>query len=227
MTDLDRRIAQFQNMAQADPENEMAHFSLAQALVQAGRHAEAAESYIRCTELAPGMSKAYQLAAESLLKAGDSGRAAQFAVRGYTIAAERGDLLPRNALADLLKRLGRDVPEVAAKGGTKKDGISLLGGDSAGGPRPDPASFPPGTFIDHKTGRPGTRMPRPPFRGPLGQWIHEHISQETFNAWIGQGTKVINELRLDLSRDQDAEVYDQHMREFLGIDDALYERITG
>lgn len=214
-------------MAQADPENEMAHFSLAQALVQAGRHAEAAESYIRCTELAPGMSKAYQLAAESLLKAGDSGRAAQFAVRGYTIAAERGDLLPRNALADLLKRLGRDVPEVAAKGGTKKDGISLLGGDSAGGPRPDPASFPPGTFIDHKTGRPGTRMPRPPFRGPLGQWIHEHISQETFNAWIGQGTKVINELRLDLSRDQDAEVYDQHMREFLGIDDALYERITG
>lgn len=227
MTDLDRRIAQFQNMAQADPENEMAHFSLAQALVQAGRHAEAAESYIRCTELAPGMSKAYQLAAESLLKAGDTGRAAQFAVRGYTIAAERGDLLPRNALADLLKRLGRDVPEVAAKGGTKKDGISLLGGDSAGGPRPDPASFPPGTFIDHKTGRPGTRMPRPPFRGPLGQWIHEHISQETFNAWIGQGTKVINELRLDLSRDQDAEVYDQHMREFLGIDDALYERITG
>lgn len=226
MTDLDRRIAQFQNMAQADPENEMAHFSLAQALVQAGRHAEAAESYIRCTELAPGMSKAYQLAAESLLKAGDSGRAAQFAVRGYTIAAERGDLLPKNALADLLKRLGRDVPEVAAKGGTKKDGISLLGGDSAGGPRPDPASFPPGTFIDHKTGRPGTRMPRPPFRGPLGQWIHEHISQETFNAWIGQGTKVINELRLDLSRDQDAEIYDQHMREFLGIDDALYERIT-
>lgn len=226
MTDLDRRIAQFQNMAQADPENEMAHFSLAQALVQAGRHAEAAESYIRCTELAPGMSKAYQLAAESLLKAGDSGRAAQFAVRGYTIAAERGDLLPKNALADLLKRLGRDVPEVAAKGGSKKDGISLLGGDSAGGPRPDPASFPPGTFIDHKTGRPGTKMPRPPFRGPLGRWIHEHISQETFNAWIGQGTKVINELRLDLSRDQDAEIYDQHMREFLGIDDALYERIT-
>ncbi|MBX3405514.1 MAG: Fe(2+)-trafficking protein [Phycisphaeraceae bacterium] len=226
MTDLDRRIAQFQNMAQADPENEMAHFSLAQALVQAGRHAEAAESYIRCTELAPGMSKAYQLAAESMLKAGDKDRAAQFAVRGYTIAVERGDLLPKNALADLLRQLGREVPEVAAKGGAKKDGISLLGGDAASGPRPDPASFPPGTFIDHKTGRPGTKMPRPPFRGPLGLWIHEHISQETFNAWIGQGTKVINELRLDLSRDQDSEVYDQHMREFLGIDDALHEQIT-
>lgn len=227
MSDLEKRIAQFQNMAQADPDNEMAHFSLAQALVQAERYAEAAESYIRCTELVPGMSKAYQMAAETLVKAGDPGRAAQLAVRGYTIAAERGDLLPKNALGDLLKQLGREVPEVAAaKGSGKKDGISLLGGGAAdSGPRPDPASFPPGTFIDHKTGRPGTKMPKPPFRGRLGVWIHENISQETFNAWIGQGTKVINELRLDLSREQDGEAYDEHMREFLGIDGELYAKI--
>lgn len=233
MSDLDKRIAQFQNMAQADPDNEMAHFSLGQALVQAGRHAEAAESYIRCTELVPGMSKAYQMAAEALVKSGsaaDRDRAAQLAVRGFTIAAERGDLLPKNALADILKQLGRDVPEVAMKGGAagKKDGINLLGGAAeagGGGPRPDPASFPPGTFIDHKTGRPGTKMPKPPFRGRLGTWIHENISQETFNAWIGQGTKVINELRLDLSREQDSEAYDEHMREFLGIDGDLYAKI--
>lgn len=227
MSDLDKRIAQFQNMAQADPDNEMAHFSLGQALVQAGRFAEAAESYIRCTELVPGMSKAYQMAAESLVKAGDRDRAAQFAVRGFTIAAERGDLLPRNALADILKQLGRDVPEVASKGAGagKKDGISLLGGAADTSPRPDPASFPPGTFIDHKTGRPGTKMARPPFRGRLGAWIQEHISQESFDAWIRQGTKVINELRLDLSREQDAEAYDEHMREFLGIDGELYTKI--
>lgn len=230
MSDLDKRIAQFQNMAQADPDNEMAHFSLAQALVQAGRHAEAAESYIRCTELVPGMSKAYQMAAEALIKAGgasDRDRAAQLAVRGFTIAAERGDLLPKNALADLLKQLGRDLPEVVSKGGSaaKKDGISLLGGAAESGPRPDPASFPVGTFIDHKTGRPGTKMPKPPFRGRLGTWIHENISQESFNAWIGQGTKVINELRLDLSREQDAEAYDENMREFLGIDGDLYAKI--
>jgi len=230
MSDLDRRIAQFQNMAQADPDNEMAHFSLAQALAQAGRHAEAAESFVRCTELVPGMSKAYQMATESLIKAGGAGdrdRAAQLAVRGYTIAAERGDLMPKNALGDLLRQLGRDVPEVAGKPAGKKEGISLLGGGGGGesGERPDPASFPPGTFIDHKTGRPGTKMARPPFRGKLGAWIHGNISQETFNAWIGQGTKVINELRLDLSREQDGESYDEHMREFLGIDGALYARI--
>lgn len=233
MSDLDKRIAQFQNMAQADPENEMAHFSLAGALSQAGRHAEAAMGYIRCTELAPTMSKAYQLAAESLLKAGSKDQATQFALRGYTIAAERGDLMPKNALADLLtKQLGKDLPQVQGKGGGAGGAgggggreVSLLGG-GGGDTKKYEGPIPPGSFVDHKTGRPGTKMPRPPFRGPVGEWIHAHVSQETFNAWIAQGTKVINELRLDMSRDQDSEVYDQHMREYLGIDDALYEQLT-
>ena len=70
-------------------------------------------------------------------------------------------------------------------------------------------------------------MAAPPFRGPVGQWIFEHISAETFREWIGQGTKVINELRLDLSRDQDAETYDRYMREYLGIDDELLAQLRG
>ena len=70
-------------------------------------------------------------------------------------------------------------------------------------------------------------MARPPFRGKLGAWIHGNISQETFQEWIGQGTKVINELRLDLSRDEDGATYDAHMREYLGIDDDLYAKLTG
>ncbi|MBX3387451.1 MAG: Fe(2+)-trafficking protein [Phycisphaeraceae bacterium] len=225
MSDLDKRIAQFQNMAQADPDNEMAHFSLAGALVQAGRHAEAAESYLRCTELAPTMSKAYQLGAEALLAVGDKERAGQIAIRGYTIAAERGDLMPKRALAELLERLGKPVPEVASKGAAPSRDVSLLGNATA--PSAPAGPFPPGSFIDHKTGRPGTKMPRPPFKGPVGEWIFEHISRETFDDWIRQGTKVINELRLDLSREQDAETYDQHMREYLGIDEALYERLSG
>ena len=59
----------------------------------------------------------------------------------------------------------------------------------------------------------------------IGQWIFENISAETWKQWIGQGTKVINELRLDFSRDKDQETYDQHMREFLGIDAEVLERI--
>ena len=69
-------------------------------------------------------------------------------------------------------------------------------------------------------------MARPPFKGPVGAWIFDHISQETFDTWIKQGTKVINEMRLDLSRDQDADTYDKQMREYLGIDEEMYEKLT-
>lgn len=222
--DIEKRIAQFQNMAQSDPENEMAHFSLGKALMDAGRAGEAAESFLRATELAPQMSKAYQLAGECYVKAGDKEKAGQVLTRGFTIAAERGDLMPKNAMADVLKSLGRSVPEVAAKkGGIGSGDMSLL----SGGPgKKYDGPIPPGAFVCQRTGRPGTKMTRPPFRGPVGEWIHENITKETFDAWISQGTKVINELRLDLSREQDEEVYDQHMREYLGIDEALFEKLT-
>jgi Fe-S cluster biosynthesis and repair protein YggX len=220
MSDLDKRIAQFQNMAQADPDNEMAHFSLGKALSDAGRHAEAAACFVRCTELAPSMSKAYQLAAECYVKAGDKDLAAQLATRGFVIAADRGDLMPKNAMGDLLKSLGKPVPVPpprAGAGGAAGD-ISLLG---KGPVKKYDGPIPPGAFVCQRTGRPGTKMSRPPFKGPVGQWIYENISKETFDAWIAQGTKVINELRLDLSREADSETYDQHMREFLGIDEAM------
>ncbi len=225
MSDADfaKRIAQFENMATADPENEMAHFSLAGVYVQAGRFADAAASYERCTEYAPGMSKAYQLAAENLIKVGEKDRAVQLLLRGYAIAAERGDLMPKNAMGDMLKSLGRDVPQVASAGGKPGGGdVNLLGG--GGGARKS------GGFEEgKKPGEPGggTKMQRPPFKGPVGEWIFEHVPQEKFDQWIGQGTKVINELRLDLSRDEDEAVYDQHMREYLGIDEALYQKLTG
>lgn len=224
MSDLERRISQFANMAQADPDNEMAHFSLAKALMEAGRTEEAAASFVRCTELAPQMSKAYQLAAEAYQKLGKTDMAAQLATRGFTIAAERGDLMPRNAMGDLLKSLGKDVPEVPGKkpGGMGGD-VDLLG--SGGKAKKYDGPIPEGAFVCQRTGRPGTKMARAPFRGPVGEWIQANITKETFDTWIAQGTKVINELRLDLSREQDEEVYDQHMREYLGIDDEMYERM--
>ena len=65
--DIETRIAQFEKMAHDDPDNDMAHFSLGGAYQQAGRFEEAAESYLRCVELNPGMSKAYQLAGAALI----------------------------------------------------------------------------------------------------------------------------------------------------------------
>jgi len=205
--DLQQRIAQFENMAQADPENEMAHFSLAGAYAQAERFDDAADSYLRCTQVNPAMSKAFQLAGETLVKAGHPDRAAEVLAQGYEVAALKGDLMPKRAIAELLKSLGKPVPEVE---GEDKTAEALIAS---------------GAFVCQKTGRPGHKMDRPPFRGPVGAWIQDNISRETFDEWIRQGTKVINELRLDLSRDQDNDTYDRYMREYLGIDDDLHARL--
>jgi Fe-S cluster biosynthesis and repair protein YggX len=202
------RIAQFENMVrpEADPNNDMAWYSLGSAYADAGRPLDAAQAFEKCLRLNPAMSKAYQLAGANFIAAGKQDEAKRILTEGYSSAASRGDRMPMTAMADLLKQLGAPIPEVAAPGA----GVSPAGGD----------------FICGRTGRPGTRMVRPPFRGPVGEWIQSNISQETFNNWIAQGTKVINELRLDLSRDEDEAVYDQHMREYLGIDEELYEKLT-
>lgn len=204
--DIETRIAQFEKMATDDPTNDMAHFSLGGAYQQAGRFEDAAESYIRCIELNPAMSKAYQLAGAALIATDQPDRAGEILTTGYTEAAKRGDLMPKRAMGDMLEQLKLPVPEVE---------------EQKAGPAPD------GSFICRKTGRPSHQMDHPPFRGALGEWIHQNISQETFQLWIGQGTKVINELRLDLSQDKDVDTYDAHMREYLGIDDVMYEEITG
>lgn len=198
--DIASRIAQFENMCQADPENDMAHFSLGGAYAQDGRHADAAESFVRCLELNPAMSKAYQLASEHLLEDGQTDRAIEIASRGYTSATQRGDMLPAGAMRQLLEAQGADVPEVEQQDA---------------GPSPD------GSFTCARTGRPGTQLERAPLRGPAGEWIVANISAETWHEWISQGTKVINELRLDFSREEDQATYDRHMAEYLGMDPEL------
>ena len=203
--DTDQRIAQFENMVQADPTNDMAYFSLGGAYNQASRFEDAADAFLKCAQINKDMSKAYQLAGAAFMACARVDDAALILTEGYTIAAERGDLMPKNAIAELLVKLGKPVPETETKAAVV---------------------VPEGTFVCKCTGQAGTEMTRPPFRGPVGDWIAQNISKETFDTWIGQGTKVINELRLDLSREEDAEMYDRHMREYLGIDETLYAELT-
>lgn len=203
--DLDTRIKQFEKMAADDPANDMAHFSLGSAYNQAGRFEEAAAAFLRCVSVNPTMSKAYQLAGAALMAAQQEGRAAEVLTEGYKVAASRGDQMPKNAMGDLLTKLGKPLPEVAA---------------------PATAAAPTGDFVCRLSGKPGTKMARPPFKGPIGEWIGANIGKETFDQWIAQGTKVINELRLDMSRDEDAAQYDKYMEEYLGIDPDLRERIV-
>ena len=197
---IDERIARFENMASADPDNEMAHFSLGSAYLQAGRGAEAAGSFERCIELNRDMSKAWERCGEAMVLAGWEDRAAAVLEEGYAIAAARGDRMPQEAMGEALDTMGRPRPQLDAEVLKQAD-----------------AARASGDFTCGLTGQAGTKMAEPPFRGPDGEWIAEHISQETWQNWIEQGTKVINELRLDLSRDEDGDTYDEHMREYLGM----------
>ncbi|MBL8765681.1 MAG: hypothetical protein JNM07_15690, partial [Phycisphaerae bacterium] len=142
--DTAQRIAQFENMAAADPSNEMTHFSLARAYVEAGRFEEGAASYLRCIDIVPDMSKAYQMAGDALLKAGQKDRAADILLKGYEVAAKKGDRMPRDAIADLLRSMGKSPPEI--KGAPTDEQIAATG-----------------SFICAKTGRPGKQRPAPPF----------------------------------------------------------------
>jgi len=203
------RIAQVEKMAAADPSNEMAHFSLGNAYLQTGRFAEAAQSLERCIAINADMSKAYQLAGEAMIKAGWEDKAVAMLEKGFAVAAGKGDRLPQQAMGKLLESIGRKAPLMAEEAETAERLREA------------------GAFVCRRTGRPGTKMASPPLRGPVGSWIAENISQETWRQWIGQGTKVINELRLDFTRDRDQEMYEQHMREYLGIDEEVLREIAG
>jgi Fe-S cluster biosynthesis and repair protein YggX len=199
MTQTDR-IAQWENMTQADPSNAMGWFSLGSAYREADRPQEAAHALQRAIELDGGLSRAYQLLAQVLLGLNHKDQARDVLTRGFETASRRGDVMPQRAMESLLRTNGWPVPEVRA-------------------PQPDAAAVGGDQVLDQRTGRPGTRLPDPPMRGPLGRYIYAHYSAETWREWIGMGTKVINELRLDFSNPAHQELYEQHMKEWLGVSD--------
>ncbi len=210
MPSTEERISQFEKMAREDPTNDMAHFSLGNAYLQSGRAAEAAKCFENCVAINPGMSKAYQLAGQAMIDAGWADKAVSLLNKGFEVAASKGERMPQEAIADLLRKIGREPPKLSSETTSAAEKLKASG-----------------VFMCRRTGRLGTQLGEPPFRGPLGKWIQANISAETWRNWIGQGTKVINELRLDFSRDQDQDIYDQHMREYLGIDSDLYAEIIG
>src|SRR6266567_4024714 len=99
MSQLAERIAQFRKMATDDPENELGHFRLGQLLMEDGQLAEAAGSFRRTLELSPQFSKVYQLLGESLIKQAKQEEAAEVLQKGFAVADERGDNIPRDEMA--------------------------------------------------------------------------------------------------------------------------------
>lgn len=196
------RIAQFKNMTEADPQNEMGHFSLGKAYIDAGMFSEAIAPLKRTLELNPTYSKAYQLLGDALAKNGDNQAAIDTLTTGFSVADQRGDRMPRDAMADMIRALGGAPPE------PKNDKPAAPTETAAGD----------GSFVCSRCSRPGGKIPDRPFKGELGEKVWANICQVCWQEWIGMGTKVINELGLQLSDPRAQQMYDEHMKEFLQLE---------
>src|SRR5215213_900809 len=114
MADTASRIAQFQKMANDDPGNELGHFSLGRAYLDADQFAEAVQSFDRALAINPNLSKAYQLAATALLRLDKRDAAIARLIEGVKVADARGDVMPRGEMVKMLQDLAAPVPELAS-----------------------------------------------------------------------------------------------------------------
>jgi Fe-S cluster biosynthesis and repair protein YggX len=197
MADSASRIEQFKKMATDDPNNELGHFSLGRAYLDAGNATEAATSLQRCLAINPKLSKAYQLLATALLKLGQRDQAIEQLTAGVKMAHERGDVMPKNDMMRQLKEMGAPVPELKSAEVEKPVGE--------------------GQVVCQRCGKVGRKLPSAPFSNAQGQEIFAKICADCWREWIGMGTKVINELRLPLNDPKAQKIFDQHMMEFLNL----------
>lgn len=203
MSQLSDRIAQFRKMASDDPDNELGHYRLGQLLLEAGQHEDAVASFRRTLELSPQFSKVYQLLGDSLAKQGKAEEAIKVLTEGYAVADERGDNIPRDEMAKLLVSLGQPAPTPKKAAPVASDGP----GDGFRCHRPGCLS-----------GKSARQLPKAPMNDELGQKIHAMVCASCWEYWLRDlSVKVINEMRLDLSTEQGAEMYDNIMRETLGL----------
>lgn len=55
----------------------------------------------------------------------------------------------------------------------------------------------------------------PPFPGPLGEEIYQHVSREAWDAWLRRQTILINEYRLVVTKPEARRLLQEEMRAFL------------
>ena len=198
MSQNSERIEQFRKMAEADPNNEIGHFSLGREYFNAGQYDAAVQSLRRVIQLNPNISKAYQLTGEALLKENKQEEAIAVLTQGVKMADSRGEVPPRSEMIQLLKDIGAPIPELA-----KKATPVIQAGE--------------GEVLCKRCGRVGKKLPGPPFRTAFGQQIFENTCTDCWREAIAMGTKVINELRLPLADPAAQKMWDQHIREFLNL----------
>ncbi|MBY0455961.1 MAG: Fe(2+)-trafficking protein [Gemmataceae bacterium] len=204
MSNRAEQIERFRNMAKEDPENDLAHYRLGQYLLEDGQFEEAAQSFRRTLEIQPEFSTAFKFLGESLLKLDRRAEAVEVFTKGWAVADERGDRVPRDAMAKHLADLGAPVPKkvVAAPvdDGTPGTGFRCQR---------------PGCM----EGKRARQLDKPPVPDAIGLRIHQDVCAGCWTLWLKDlSVKVVNELRLDLSSEGGQHEYDKNMREFFGFE---------
>jgi len=204
MSMLQDRIAQFRNMTEAEPDDELGHFRLAQLLAEDGQHADAAKSFQRAVVIEPNFSKVYQLLGLSQKALGRVAEAVETWTTGWRVAENRGDRIPRDEMAKLLKEHGAPVPEAP------KQADEDLGPETGFKCRRSMCA----------AGRHAVQLAAPPLADdPVYERIYQEICAACWKSWLSDFSfKVINELRLDLSSEFGQEEYDKNMFEFFDFE---------
>jgi Fe-S cluster biosynthesis and repair protein YggX len=57
-------------------------------------------------------------------------------------------------------------------------------------------------------------LDRPPYPGPLGQRVYEHVSKQAWQKWLGHQTMLINEYRLSPLEPKARQFLEQEMEKF-------------
>lgn len=198
------KIALFTKMAEADPDNELAHFSVGKLRFEAGEHAEAVTALRRTIEINPQHSQAHRYLGEALLAAGQKDEGIEVLTRGAVLAHERGEYMPRDAMVERLKAEGQEPP-------------SLEGAASAERTPQDTGTAAEGSFCCGRCRKQGEPLAEPPVHGELGAKIQATICSTCWAEWMAMSIKVINEYRLNLASPQADAIYESHMVEFLGL----------
>ena len=112
--DENERIEQFRKMAQANPEDDLAHFALGQALFDADRFGEAVNVLKHVIKVNSGYSRAYVLLGHSQMELDDETGAVETYQRGYAAAMSRGDLMPATEMKQKLSDLGESIDAISS-----------------------------------------------------------------------------------------------------------------
>lgn len=202
MSQLQDQITRFRKMANDDPDNELGHYRLGQLYLEDKQYDEAIRSFRRTLEISPLFSKVYQLLALALLASDKRDEAVEVLRKGFDVADERGDNMPRDEMGRMLVELGQPTPV------SKRTSAPEAG---AGGFRCQRPGCMAGTRA--------RQLPAPPMNDELGRRIQEQVCADCWMSWLRDySIKVINELHLDLSTERGQEEYDRYLREFLGLE---------